>query len=187
MLGRDRLVDLHSRMQRTGKRQFALVLQCDCVMGRVGDHHCRFRHLRHHAASLPRLAHLLHLALDGGVAFGLLELILQFAQLHLLSFVPAPVLEQVVGGGHHGEHGDHRAEHLERHRECDGSNAPTSVRTIPSGRPRSGHIITVSTVPTISSFAHRLVIHLVGGNLHHFLFEIDRVAGGPHAVTGMLS
>jgi hypothetical protein len=30
---------------------------------------------------------------------------------------------------------------------------------------------------------HRPVIHLVGGNLHHFLFEIDRVACGPHAVT----
>jgi hypothetical protein len=94
----------------------ALVLQGDRIVRRVDDHHRRLRHRRHHAAALAGLAHLFHLALDDRVAFGLLELLLQFAQRHFLPLVPDPVLEQIIGHRHHRHEGDHGAEQLERQR-----------------------------------------------------------------------
>ena len=57
-------------------------------------------HRRHHAPARLGLAQLPHLALDGRVAFGVLELLLEFAQRHFLLLVPLPVLKQVIGGGH---------------------------------------------------------------------------------------
>ena len=75
----------------------ALIFQRDGVVGRVGDDDRGLRHRRHHAPAHARLAHLLHLALDGRVAFGLLEFLLQFPQRHFLPLVPLAVLEQIIG------------------------------------------------------------------------------------------
>ena len=94
----------------------ALVLQGDGEVGRVGDDDGGLRHRRHHALAHAGLADLADLALDRRIAFGLLELLLDLAQRHLLPLEPLPVLEQVVGGGDQAQDRDHGAEQLERQR-----------------------------------------------------------------------
>ncbi len=66
-----------------------------------------------------RLADLPDLALDRGIAFGLLELLLELVHRHLLALEPLPVLEQIVGRRDQREHRHHGAEHLQRQRLRD--------------------------------------------------------------------
>ena len=95
----------------------AIVLQRDRVVGRVGDDDRGLRHRRHHAlARRGSGANWRILALMCRIAFGLLELLLELAQRHLLPLVPLAVLEQVIGGRDDREHRHHRAEHVERER-----------------------------------------------------------------------
>src|SRR5438105_10061213 len=92
-------------------------------MGRVGDDHRGLGHLRHHALARAGLPQLADLRLDGRVALGLFELLLEFAQRHFLPLVPLPVLPQVIERRDHGEHRDHDAERAERERAREAERA----------------------------------------------------------------
>ena len=83
-------------------------------MRRVGDDDRGLGHRRHHALARALLAQIAQLALDGRVAFGLLELFFQFLQRHLLFAEPAAVLEEIIGRRDNAEQRHHRAHQLER-------------------------------------------------------------------------
>ena len=96
------------------RRHAAVVGQRHGIVGRVGDDHAGLGNRGHHA-----LLGLLHPqlpdpALDVGVAFGLLVLVLDLLQRHLLPLVPLPVLEEIVGDRDRGQHRHHSAHHLQR-------------------------------------------------------------------------
>ena len=55
--------------------------------------------------------------LDGRIALGRAEFLLDPLPRHLLPRVPLRILEQVVGGRDHGEHGNDGAEKLQGDRE----------------------------------------------------------------------
>ena len=67
----------------------------------------------HHALLHALQAQLPDLGLDVGVAFGLLELVLDLLQRHLLPLEPLPVLEEVIGDRDRGQHRHHRAHQLQ--------------------------------------------------------------------------
>src|SRR6185437_11559640 len=92
----------------------ALIFQGNRIVRRVCYDNRSFGYRSNHAPTHANLPYLLHLALDGRVAFALLEFLLHLAQRHFLPLVPLPVLEQIVGSGDKGEHRDYSAEKLKR-------------------------------------------------------------------------
>jgi hypothetical protein len=104
-------------------------------VGRVRDDHGRIRHRRHDAFAQPGGAYLPQPRLDLGIAFLLLELVLELAFRHALPAAPADALVDGVAEGQEAVNGEDAEEQLHgerqrRRQEADGLEARHAVEPI---------------------------------------------------------